>query len=89
MSTCILQVYEPAERSAVQMNPVTDFAQAFQWWGSEDSELGPGIYTSRLEWMIKSHYDISINNMGLFNIAVLAIISSKLARITLQLEIVL
>ena len=28
MSAYILQVYEPAERSAVQMNPVTDLAQA-------------------------------------------------------------
>ena len=62
MSIYIHQVYEPAERSAVQMNPVTSHRQG---GGVESSE-------STLEWMVKCDNDILNSIMRLFIIAVLA-----------------
>ena len=50
--------YEPADRSAVKMNPVTSHRQGGDVKSSECT----------LEWMVKSHKDISNTggNMGLF-----------------------
>ena len=62
MSAYFHQVYEPAERSAVQMNPVTSQRQGGVVKSSE----------STLEWMVKSRNDVSNSSMGLFIIAVLA-----------------
>ena len=54
--------YEPAERSAVKMNPVTSHRQGGDVKSTE----------STLEWMVKSNNYISSCSMGLFIIAVLA-----------------
>ena len=58
MSAHIHQVYEPAERSAVQMSSVTSHRQ-----GGDVKEL---------DRMAKSRNDIANSSMGLFIIAVLA-----------------
>ena len=58
MSAYIHQVYEPAERSAVQMSSVTSHRQ-----GGDVKEL---------DRMAKSRNDIANSSMGLFIIAVLA-----------------